>query len=149
MSRLIDADKLMMSLNDNFLANSPTGNETLQVKDYRESVCEGLEIAMATVEGAPTVGGWISVKDRMPENAKHPCAFCQRYLVYTDYGITEGWYNPDRECWYGFLTFMIDSNELNVRNIDLERGDVPKRVKNLPVKYWMPMPEPPKEESND
>jgi hypothetical protein len=47
------------------------------------------------------------------------------------------------ECWYGILTFMIDSNELNVRNIDLERGDVPKRVKNLPVKYWMPLPEPP------
>lgn len=65
--RLIDADKLMLSLNDNYLANSPTGNETLAVQDYRESMCEGLEIAMATVEGAPTVGGWISVKDRMPE----------------------------------------------------------------------------------
>lgn len=95
----------------------------------------------------PNVSGWISVKDRMPENAKHPGAFCPRYLVYTDYGITEGWYNPDRGCWYGFLTFMIDSNELNVRNIDLERGDVPKRVKNLPVKYWMQMPEPPQEET--
>lgn len=66
--RLIDADKLMLSLNDNYLANSPTGNETLAVQDYRESVCEGLEIAMATVEGAPTVGGWISVKDRLPKD---------------------------------------------------------------------------------
>ena len=55
MSRLIDADKLMLSLNDNYLANSPTGNETLAIRDYRESMCEGLEIAMATVEGAPTV----------------------------------------------------------------------------------------------
>ena len=95
---------------------------------------------------APTVGGWISVKESMPENAKHPGAFCPRYLVYTDFGITEGWYNPDRECWYGYVSFMVDSNKLDVRNIDLERGDVPKRVKNLPVKYWMPMPEGPKEE---
>ncbi len=53
--RLIDADKLMLSLNDNYLANSPTGNETLEIRDYRESMCEGLEIAIATVEGAPTV----------------------------------------------------------------------------------------------
>lgn len=55
MSRLIDADKLILSLNDNYLANSPTGNETLEIKDYRESVCEGLEIAIATVDGAPTI----------------------------------------------------------------------------------------------
>lgn len=55
MARLIDADKLMLSLNDNYLANSPTGNETLAVQYYRESMCEGLEIAMATVEGVPTV----------------------------------------------------------------------------------------------
>lgn len=54
MSRLIDADKLIQSLNDNYLANSPTGNETLEIRDYRESMCEGLEIAMATVEEAPT-----------------------------------------------------------------------------------------------
>lgn len=53
--RLIDADKLMLSLNDNFLANSPTGNETLAERDHRELICEGLEIAMATVEGAPTI----------------------------------------------------------------------------------------------
>jgi hypothetical protein len=53
--RLIDADKLMLSLNDNYLTNSPTGNETLAVQDYRESICEGLEIAMATVEETQTV----------------------------------------------------------------------------------------------
>ena len=139
--RLIDADALVDAL------------MTYTWKDEDERTIDDADEKREYIKGwlpnVPTVSGWISVKDRMPENAKHPGAFCPRYLVYTDYGITEGWYNPDRECWYGFLTFMIDSNELNVRNIDLERGDVPKRVKNLPVKYWMPMPEPPKEESND
>ena len=86
---------------------------------------------------------WISVKDRLPENAKHPGAFCPRYLVYTDYGITEGWYNPDKGCWYGIITFMTGVHE--VWNIDLDKGDVPKTVKNIPVKYWMQLPEPPKE----
>ena len=65
--RLIDADKLILSLNDNYLANCPTGNETLAAQDYRESVCEGLEIAMKTVEDAPTVSGWVSVKDGLPD----------------------------------------------------------------------------------
>jgi hypothetical protein len=139
--RLIDADALKK---DWSMANKreecPQDARQCQYEqDFsRMDICEMLD-------EAPTVSGWISVNDRMPENAKHPGAFCPRYLVYTDYGITEGWYNPDMECWYGILTFMIDSNELNVRNIDLERGDVPKRVKNLPVKYWMPLPEPPKE----
>lgn len=85
--RLIDADKLMLSLNDNYLANSPTGNETLEVQNYRESMCEGLEIAMATVEGAPTVGGWISVKDRLPEKKGD-------YLTYNTDGIVwPHWYD--------------------------------------------------------
>lgn len=129
MARLIDADALKQAI-----CMDECGEETSC------GACRWVDF----VDDAPTVSGWISVKDRMPENAKHPGAYCPRYLVYTDYGITEGWYNPDRECWYGFLTFMIDSNEFCVWNIDLECGGVPKRVKNLPVKYWMPMPEPPK-----
>lgn len=145
MPRLIDADALKKEWHLGDVCET-CGQDTRQCgNDYcfsRMDVC-------GMIDEAPTVSGWISAKDRMPENAKHPGAFCPRYLVYTDYGITEGWYNPDRECWYGYLSFMIDSNEFNVRNIDLERGDVPKRVKNLPVKYWMPMPEPPKEEEND
>ena len=94
--------------------------------------------------GMKPKGEWISVKDRLPDNANHPGCFCPRYIVYTDFGITEGWYNPDSGCWYGFLTFMTE--EYSRWNIDLEHGDVPKTVKNLPVKYWMPFPELPKME---
>lgn len=68
--RLIDADVLMLYLNDIYFRNSPNGNswrETLEMKQYREGVCEGLEMAMKSVEEAPTVGGWISVKDRLPK----------------------------------------------------------------------------------
>ena len=141
--RLIDADALLAKFNKktdiwSALTDEKTSNEFALYCKVADAI-----------EEMPSIGGWISVKDMLPENAKHPGAFCPRYLVYTDYGITEGWYNPDKECWYGYVSFMIDSNELNEWNIDLERGDVPKRVKNLPVKYWMPMPEPPKEETSD
>lgn len=95
---------------------------------------------------------WISVKDRLPDNANHPGGFCPRCLVYIDFGIiegiTEGWYNPDKGCWYGYIPFMTDTYE--IWNVDLDHGDVPKTVKNIPVKYWMPLPEPPKErDEND
>ena len=142
--RLIDADKLMLSLNDNYLANSPTGNETLEIKDYRESMCEGLEIAMATVEGAPTVNGWISVKNKLPPNADHPGAFCPRYQVMTKYGVTEGWYNPDKGCWYTLVWFYLGRKTFD--DIDCERGDIPGITDKIEVTHWKEMPEPLKEE---
>lgn len=142
--RLIDADKLMLSLNNNYLANSPTGNETLEIKDYRESMCEGLEIAMATVEGAPTVGGWISVKDKLPPNADRLGAFCPKYQVMTKYGVTDGWYNPDKGCWYTLVWFLI--GRYTEDDIDIERGDIPRVSNKIEVTHWMPLPEPPKGE---
>lgn len=37
---------------------------------------------------------WISVTERLPDNADQPGAFCPRYQVVTPYGVTEGWYRP-------------------------------------------------------
>jgi hypothetical protein len=58
----------------------------------------------------------------------------------TEFGQTEGWYNPDVGCWYVLLWFM--DARFETWNISLERGDVPKLVKNVPVIAWMPLPEP-------
>lgn len=127
--RLIDADKLILSLNDNFLANSPTGNETLAVQDYRESMCEGLEIAMATVEGAPTVSGWISVKDRLPEENVNQ-------------------YTQDYQEVLCVLSTRFGSD---VRVYKFGKGHFwngPTEIDRM-ISHWMPFPEPPKEESND
>lgn len=126
MARLIDADELLRRYDETH--EGPPGK------------------ARKLIEEAPTVGGWISVEDMMPDNANHPGGFCPRYLVYTDYGITEGWYNPDEGCWFGYLSYMTRVYE--EWNIDLERGDIPKTVKNIPVKYWMSFPEAPKEEKD-
>lgn len=123
--RLIDADKLMLSLNDNYLANSPTGNETLAVQDYRESMCEGLEIAMATVEGAPTVGGWISVKERMPEEKE----------------------NPYTQDYQEVLCVLKTRFGTDVRVYKFGKGHFwngPQEIDRM-ISHWMPFPELPKD----
>jgi hypothetical protein len=94
---------------------------------------------------ADHVGKWIPVSEKLPENAKHKGAFCPKYYVMTEFGQTEGWYNPDVGCWYVLLWFM--DARFETWNISLERGDVPKLVKNVPVVAWMPLPEPYKAES--
>lgn len=92
---------------------------------------------------------WISVEERLPENAKDPGALCPVYLVATKYGITEGWYNPDVKGWFIIvrrLTGRYDSE----RDINFERGDVVSvgYAKDGIVTHWMPLPKPPKEEES-
>jgi hypothetical protein len=87
---------------------------------------------------------WISVTERLPDNADHPGAFCPRYQVVTPYGVTEGWYRPhDHEKggqWFALFWFMSQIYE--IWNIDFERGDVPKVIGEAPVMEWRPLPEP-------
>jgi hypothetical protein len=89
--------------------------------------------------------GWIPVTERLPENAKHKGAFCPKYYVMTEYGVTEGWYNPNVKCWYVLLWFM--DRQFEEWNINIDKGDIPKLVKNVPVIAWMPLPQPYKAES--
>ena len=87
---------------------------------------------------------WISVEDRLPENAKHLGAFCPRYYVQTEFGMTEGWYNPDRGKWYVLLWFIYAQPGLYLpRFVDLEHGDIPLVSDKVKVSHWMPLPEPP------
>lgn len=99
---------------------------------------------MRYIDTAPTVGGWISVKDKLPHNAEHPGAFCPRYQVMTKYGVTEGWYNPDKGCWYTLVWFYLGRKTWD--DIDFERGDIPEVTDKIEVTHWKEMPEPPKEE---
>ena len=92
-------------------------------------------------------GGWISVEKRLPDNAEHKGAHCPRYRVYTKWGETVGWYNPDKGCWY-FLLWYLDG-----KGVDFENGDHPQLAHEINgakvVGYWMPMNEPPKEGAAD
>ena len=91
---------------------------------------------------------WISVKRKLPLNAKHEGALCPRYQVMTKYGVTEGWYNPDLESWFVLVWFMTERYLDN--EIDFERGAHPKIVmcenevneRHRIVIAWRPLPEP-------
>ena len=65
------------------------------LKEQREAICKGCEhynymrcascnmnTAIAQLENAPTIGGWIRVKDRLPEES---CVV----LAYHDYGVMQ------------------------------------------------------------
>ena len=104
--------------------------------------------AMEGLRKVESADKWIPCNEKLPENAKHKGSLCPRYQVNTEYGVTEGWYNPNVESWYclfWFLTGRYDEND-----IDFKRGDKPKIIK-VPMKTgkvvaWMPEPEPWEEE---
>jgi len=114
----------------NILDFLPTNDEANQIMDSFDRVAKG-------IKQEPR---WIPVTERLPENAKHKGAFCPKYYVMTEYGVTEGWYNPDVECWYVLLWFM--DGRFEEWNINIDKGDIPKLVKNVPVIAWMPLPQP-------
>lgn len=103
----------------------------------KHPIKEALYAARKALEQEPR---WIPVAERLPENAKHKGALCPKYYVMTEYGVTEGWYNPDVKCWYALLWFM--DVRFEEWNINIDKGDIPKLVKNVPVIAWMPLPEP-------
>lgn len=128
----------------------------------REDLRKHCEQMMKAIELAPNSGTyqaskmiidllnqteWIPIAERLPENAKHKGSFCPKYYVMTEYGVTEGWYNPDTKCWYALLWFMDE--QFKEWNINLDKGDIPRLVKNVPVVAWKPLPEPYKAESED
>ena len=122
MPRLIDADELKKDL----------------TRFY-----DGEVTAKQLIDEQPTIYSWISVKDRLPQNADHLNAFCPRYFVQTKYGISEGWYNPNKGCWYTLVWFLI--GRYTEDDIDMERGDIPRISNKIEVTHWMPMPEPAEE----
>lgn len=109
--RLIDADMLFKKVKTEC---NPYGKPTIGFEDGKRM--------LNWIEQAPTVGGWISVKDRLPKKFGEPCIVYNGCSVqYGDYYSDGVWYTPD--CY--------ESEEIR------------------DVTHWMPMPEPPKEESDD
>ena len=106
MSRLIDADALKISIDDGWKP------------DMMVSEIWGV------IDEAPTVGGWISVKDRLPSEYGNYIAFCEGEVMECTYappkkGMIPGWSTCDA---HGVHFFGEKS-----------------------VTHWMEMPEPPKE----
>lgn len=134
--RLIDADKL----------------ERIIMAMPIEKMCDDCAYnVISEMDNMPTVSTdnnvlskWVSVKDKMPPNADRPGAFCPKYQVVTKYGVTEGWYNPDKGRWYTLVWFFLGRKTFD--DIDFDRGDIPGITDKIEVTHWKEIPEPPKED---
>lgn len=75
------------------------------------------------ITDAKTVNGWISVKDRLPEVDAYDC------LVYSRHVEPAVYFQKEEGIWY--TQDCYESEEI------------------IGVLYWMPYPEPPKEDKRD
>ena len=83
------------------------------------------ELALDQIDSAPTVGGWISVKDRLPETRHAVLAYTPHYKNIWAVSMHEdgNWY-----IWSPYGRVCLDPDWYG------------------PITHWMPLPEPPKEE---
>jgi hypothetical protein len=134
--RLIDADVLMEYCNNQ-------KDKTIDAND---------------IARFPTVGGWISVKDRVPESGKHVLATCEIKSLYgyknryvceafyaEEYSIPEGKYPEDTDCY----DYNEEDDEYYLKEgwyeVIHNWGEYSSVVIDDYVTNWMPLPEPPKE----
>lgn len=94
------------------------------------------------VDDEPTVGGWISVKDRLPESAGLKVIVCAKtvqesvlqtkavFVAFLGYGDGK-WYTPD-------VDFMASAKTMNDHVHPVWE-----------ITHWMFSPEPPKEEHDE
>jgi len=112
--RQIDADALVYELTEMVRYN--TG-------EYKH----GIAAARLVVMDAPTIGGWISVKDKLPP-MYHMVLITGKNSAGGSFGVIKGSHDGDKGQWYrDDIGQYADS-----------RGDT--------VTHWMPLPEPPKED---
>ena len=110
MPRLIDADALIEWIDENVSENTPYALVIKAVVIY----------ALKSKNVTPTVGGWVSVKERLP------CIF-EPVVMYCGQQFRVGFMNvmSGENIWqyfeYGRFRYLKDTD------------------------YWMPLPEPPKE----
>ena len=115
MSRPIDAEELLQILDK---------QKTFEMLDHKRNNAygKGMRDAMKIIEKAPTIGGWVSVKDRLPNDGQDVLAY-----LYNGEETRTAPFNYDKGTWYDCVmncTVAINS-----------------------ITHWMPLPEPPKEVS--
>lgn len=108
--RLIDADALLESLDKNM-------PRSILMQTYNR------EDIIRTILDAPTIDGWISVKERLP--------MLMESVLFTGKNYYGTWFLAQRGYYDG--TFWHSNNNGTV-------------YATTPVTHWMPLPEPPKEE---
>ena len=127
--RLIDADVLLSERMRSMYYHLPNGDTAVPLID---------------IEHAPTIGGWISVKDRMPAETHS--------MFYKFYG-TPKWRNAmwREESDLVLVAVVFDDGTRYVsmgRTHDGEWNTNISKVVHNTATHWMPLPEPPEVSQN-
>ena len=155
---LIDKGKLLRCLQDHWLATSPNDNDSEEVKNERAAMCRGIDDVIGIVYRFPETGGWISVKDRLPESGKHVLVTCEIRSMYgykkqyvceafhaEKHSLPEGKYPEDTDCY----DYSEEDDEYYLKEgwyeVIHNWDDYGSVVIGDFVTHWMPLPEPPKE----
>ena len=65
--RSIDADALERALGYLWVVTTSRDTDDKETSLERAAMCRGIDVCIGIVQRAPTIGGWISVEDRLPE----------------------------------------------------------------------------------
>ena len=121
MGRLIDAEELKEIIGCENAVKYGNADREQQAVSYGTMMMYEINDA---IDVAPTVGGWISVKDRLPVRPPDVCGLLVRrqwYLVALESGtVLTLAYEFDEDRWQGV---------------------------GSPVTHWMPLPKPPERNS--
>ena len=112
--RMTDTDALVYELTE--MVRHSTG-------EYKY----GIEAARLVVMEAPTVGEWISVKDRLPERKWIDYLVATKLRTDGSRGFNIAWLNDDNGVWKSNDEWICDGREI--------------------VTHWRPLPPLPKEEA--
>lgn len=119
MARMIDADALKEAISE-----IPIGVSMYATSAESKAVCRFAARMYGLIDEATTIGGWISVKDRMPEKAGI-------YIICDHYGnVMSRHFCKGRGKFAGYWHLNGSAKYGNPR-------------------YWMPLPEPPEEVTVD
>ena len=116
---------------------------------------------MDDIDSSPTIGGWISVKDRLPESGKPVLVTCEIRSLYgykkryvckayhaEQYSVSEGKFPEDTDCY----DYREEDDEYYLKEgwyeVIHNWDDYASVVIADFVTYWMPLPEPPKEDDD-
>lgn len=120
MARMVDANALLRKICGDSCGCEP--DECGYLDEYRKERCK----AGQHVANAPTVGGWVSVNDRLPDEEDYRSCHenwdgCVIWTNGSDIGL--GWYYTSTGNWADIYDCRIDD-----------------------VTHWMPLPKLPKED---
>lgn len=123
--RTIDADAYAAEIKKRqdgcqWRLDNPVGNTFYTEHEYWMGVFAAFVEAKLTLDNMPTVGDWISVKDRLPEEKGE-------YIVFDGDDVFGAYYDAYDRRW----------------------TDTTEGYFEFRVTHWRPMPEPPKEVSGD